>query len=228
MIRALIFDFDGLILDTEVPEFRAWQGIFQQHGCQLPLATWALCIGTSSTAFDPYAYLESLLGRGVDRHALRAQWRQRRDELLAVETVLPGVQDYLADATRLGLQRGVASSSSRAWVTGHLARLGLLTHFSSIQCADDVHTTKPDPAAYQAVLTAFNIRPAEAIALEDSPNGILAAKRAGLFCVAVPNALTRSLPLDHADMQLASLTAMPLAHLLATAQTAPAPVAPAP
>jgi HAD superfamily hydrolase (TIGR01509 family) len=216
MIRSLIFDFDGLILDTEVPEFRAWQEIFQRHDCQLPLDTWAACIGTSSAAFDPYAYLEALLGWSVDRAAIQTQWRQRRDELLALETPLPGVQDYLLDATRLGLQLGVASSSSRAWVTGHLARLGLLPHFASIQCADDVHTTKPNPAAYQAVLTALNVQPTEAIALEDSPNGILAAKRAGLFCVAVPNALTRHLCLDQADVQLASLAAVPLAHLLGT------------
>ena len=76
MIRALIFDFDGLILDTEVPEFQAWQEIFQVHGCHLPLATWATCIGTSSEAFDPYAYLEAQLGRTVDREAVRVQCRQ--------------------------------------------------------------------------------------------------------------------------------------------------------
>jgi HAD superfamily hydrolase (TIGR01509 family) len=218
MIRALIFDFDGLILDTEVPEFRAWQEIYQHHDCQLPLATWATCIGTSAAAFDPYAYLETLLGHAVERQAIQAQWRQRRDELLAPQTVLPGVQEYLVDAARLGLQLGVASSSSRAWVTGHLARLGLLTHFASIQCADDVQATKPNPASYQAVLTSLQVSPAQALALEDSPHGILAAKRAGLWCVAVPNALTRHLPLDRADAQLSSLADMSLEQLLVTIQ----------
>jgi HAD superfamily hydrolase (TIGR01509 family) len=221
MIRAVIFDFDGLILDTEGPEFQAWQEIFQRHDRQLPLETWAACIGTSSDAFDPYAYLESVLGRQVDRQAIRCQWRQRRDELLAPQTVLPGVQAYLAEAAHLGLQLGVASSSSRAWVTGHLARLGLLTHFAVIQCADDVQATKPNPASYQAALTALNVSPIQTVALEDSPNGILAAKRAGLWCVAVPNAITRHLPLDRADMQLASLTEMPLAQLLVRLQTSP-------
>jgi len=218
MIRALIFDFDGLILDTEVPEFQAWQEIYQLHACHLPLATWATCIGTSSEAFDPYAYLETQCGRTVDREAVRVQCRQRRDELLAAQPALPGVQEYLAAASRLGLQLGVASSSSRAWVTGHLTRLGLITHFTSIQCADDVQRTKPDPASYQAVLQALQLRPEQAIALEDSPNGILAAKRAGLFCVAVPNALTRQLALDHADLCLTSLADWPLARLLATVQ----------
>jgi HAD superfamily hydrolase (TIGR01509 family) len=219
MIRALIFDFDGLILDTEVPEFHAWQEIYQHHGCQLPLTTWATCIGTSAEAFDPYAYLEALLGHAVERQAIEAQKRQRRDELLTLQTVLPGVQEYLVDAARLGLQLGVASSSSRSWVTGHLSRLGLLTHFASIQCADDVQATKPNPASYQAVLKSLDVPPAQALALEDSPPGILAAKRAGLWCVAVPNALTRHLPLDQADAQLSSLADMPLEQLLATMQS---------
>jgi HAD superfamily hydrolase (TIGR01509 family) len=218
MIRALIFDFDGLILDTEVPEFQSWQEIFQQHGCQLPLETWAKCIGTSSDAFNPYDYLEIQFGRTVNREAIRLQHRQRCAELLATQPVLPGVQAYLHDAQRLGLQLGVASSSSRAWVTGHLSRLGLIKHFASIRCADDVQHTKPDPALYQAALEAFGLHAKQAIALEDSPNGVLAAKRAGLFCVAVPNALTRQLSLDHADLQLTSLADMPLEGLLEAVQ----------
>jgi HAD superfamily hydrolase (TIGR01509 family) len=218
MIHALIFDFDGLILDTELPEFQAWQEIFEHHGCQLSLTAWAACIGTSSAVFDPYVHLEAQLGLPVDRETIRATYHQRRDELLITQAVLPGVQAYLNDATRLGLQLGVASSSSRAWVTGHLARLGLVAHFASIQCADDVNCTKPDPASYQAALKALHVRPEQAIALEDSPNGILAAKRAGLFCVAVPNALTRELPLDHADLHLTSLADMRLEQLLATVQ----------
>jgi HAD superfamily hydrolase (TIGR01509 family) len=221
MIRALIFDFDGLILDTEVPEFQSWQEIFQLYGCQLPLTTWAACIGTSSDAFDPYAYLEAQLGRAVDRDAIHARRQKRCAELLAVQPVLPGVREYIADAARLNLQLGVASSSPRAWVTGHLSRLGLMTHFTSIQCADDVHSTKPDPTLYHAVLKDLNLRAEQAIALEDSPNGILAAKRAGLFCVAVPNTLTRQLSLDHADLHLQSLADLPLEKLLSIAlQTA--------
>jgi HAD superfamily hydrolase (TIGR01509 family) len=218
MIRALIFDFDGLILDTEVPEFQSWQEIFQHHGCQLLVEIWAKCIGTSSDVFNPYDYLETQLGHTVNREAIRLRHRQRYAELLATQSVLPGVQEYLHDAQRLGLQLGVASSSSRTWVTGHLSRLGLINHFASIRCADDVQHTKPDPALYQAALEAFGLHAKQAIALEDSPNGVLAAKRAGLFCVAVPNALTRQLSLDHADLQLTSLADMPLEGLIEAVQ----------
>ena len=217
MIRAIVFDFDGLILDTELPEFQSWQEIYQAHGCTLPFAVWAMCIGTTE-AFDPYAYLEEQLGRAVDREAVQLQRRQLCDALIAAQTVLPGVHDYIADARRLGLQLGVASSSSRAWVSGHLTRLDLHQHFICIKCRDDVPRTKPDPALYQAALAALGVRPEEAVALEDSPNGILAAKRAGLFCVAVPNPLTRQLSLAQADLQVSSLADLPLTALLAAVQ----------
>ena len=217
MIRAIVFDFDGLILDTELPEFQSWQEIYAAHGCTLPFAVWARGIGTTE-AFDPYAYLEEQLGRAVDREVVRLQQRQQCDARIAAQAVLPGVHDYIAEARRLGLQLGVASSSSRAWVSGHLTRLDLQQHFVCITCRDDVPRTKPDPALYRAALAMLGVRPEEAIALEDSPNGILAAKRAGLFCVAVPNVLTCQLPLGQADLQLPSLAALPLPALLRSIQ----------
>ena len=152
---------------------------------------------------------------------VHAQQRQRCDALIATQAVLPGVHDYLAEAGRLGLHLAVASSSSRAWVHGHLTRLTLHQHFLCIKCRDDVSHPKPDPALYQAALEALGVQPQEAIALEDSPNGILAAKRAGLFCVAVPNALTCQLLLDQADLQISSLAALSLAELLSTVQRRP-------
>ena len=130
------------------------------------------------------------------------------------KSALPGVREYIAEAKRLGLHLGVASSSSREWVVGHLTELGLSAYFDCIKCRDDVPRVKPDPALYQAVVETFALQPSQAIALEDSPNGIAAAKRAGLFCVAVPNPLTRQLSLAHADLLVSSLADLPLQHLL--------------
>ena len=126
----------------------------------------------------------------------------------------PGVRDYLDAARRLGLGLAVASSSSRRWVAGHLERLGLADRFDVLRCAEDVTRVKPHPDLYVAALKALGAAPVAAIALEDSPNGVLAAKRAGLFCVAVPNPLTAKLDLTAADILLASLDELPLPALL--------------
>ncbi|MGB5931698.1 MAG: HAD family hydrolase [Anaerolineae bacterium] len=214
MIRALIFDFDGLVLDTELPAFVSWQEIYREYDRHLPLSTWVTCIGTADGAFDPLDYLEGQLGGPVDREAVRFRRDQRKLELARTQRVLPGVQDCIADAKRMGLKLGLASTSARDWVTEHLLRLGLIEHFDTIKCADDVRRTKPDPELYHAVLDALGVRADEAIALEDSPNGIMAAKRAGIFCVVVPNSLTRHLSLAHADRRLTSLADLPLERLL--------------
>ena len=147
-------------------------------------------------------------GAQSDRNA------KERFESIDAQAILPGVREYVDEARRLGLRLGVASSSSRRWVEGHLQRLGLRDRFDVIRCADDVPRVKPDPALYRAVLDATGVRPEDAMALEDSPNGVLAAKRAGLTCVAVPNALTARLDLSHADLSLTSLADLPLAELL--------------
>jgi HAD superfamily hydrolase (TIGR01509 family) len=216
MIQAVVFDFDGLILDTEVPEFMSWREIYQAHGANLPLSAWERSIGSMDlNLFDPYAYLEAQLGRPVDRAEIRAKRRPRFAELVAAQSVLPGVEDYLAGARRLGLKVGLASSSSRAWVTGHLARFGLNgATFDCLCCGDEVKRTKPDPELYLAVLGALAVRGDQAVALEDSPNGVAAAKAAGLYCVAVPNMVTRRLAFDQADLRLNSLADMPLERLL--------------
>jgi HAD superfamily hydrolase (TIGR01509 family) len=213
MIKALIFDFDGLILDTEGPEYQSWREIYQAHGCSLPLSKWAEGIGSSDT-FDPYDDLSQRLGRPIDRAAVRAKQCTRFTELMANQSVLPGVERCIFEARELGLKLGLASSSSRSWVTGYLAQLGLEAYFDSIKCADDVERTKPDPALYLATLQALQVKAHQAIALEDSPNGVLAAKRAGIFCVAVPNAMTQQLSLALADLQILSLAELSLEKLL--------------
>jgi beta-phosphoglucomutase-like phosphatase (HAD superfamily) len=127
------------------------------------------------------------------------------------------VEQYISEAKRLGLKLGVASSSDCPWVYRHLERLGLREQFDSIKCRDDVEKVKPSPDLYLAVLDDLGVGPREAIALEDSPHGITSAQAAGLFCVAVPNPLTRQLSTDHADLQLDSLADLRLELLLALA-----------
>ncbi len=214
MIRGLIFDFDGLILNTEAPVFQSWQEVFARHDCELTLTNWADCIGRSPESFDPCDQLEESIGQALDRMAIRTEQRRREMELIDAETVLPGVMDYITAAKRLGLKLGIASSSSRDWVLGHLSRLGLDAQFDAIRCAEDVMHTKPHPDLYLAVLSELSLQPLEAVALEDSPHGVRAAKQAEIFCVVVPNSLTEELPLDHADLMLPSLAEVSLEELL--------------
>jgi HAD superfamily hydrolase (TIGR01509 family) len=218
MIEALIFDFDGLIIDTEISSYQTWQEIYQEHDSYLPFSTWATCIGGSPQLFDPCEYLEQQIGRPIPRDEIRLRRRQRHIQIVETQPILPGVEDYLLSAQRLGLKIGLASSSRHEWVDNHLARLGLIDYFDTIKCYDDVKHTKPDPELYLAVLTALGVPGPRAIALEDSPNGITAAQQAGIFCVAVPNPVTSQLSLQHADLYLSSLTDVSLEQLLVDVQ----------
>jgi HAD superfamily hydrolase (TIGR01509 family) len=213
-IKALIFDFDGLIIDTESAVFKSYQEIYQKYGYELSLELWAQGIGTTDSDYDPYADLEALLGHPLERAVLQSQQRQREAELIAAMQPLPGVQDYLQEGTRLGLKIGMASSSSCDWIGGHLAQLGLLDYFDCLIGRDDVPRSKPDPALYREVLDCLGVEPNEAVVFEDSPNGVRAAKAAGIFTVAVPNPITCRLPLDGADLRLESLSELPLEALL--------------
>ena len=217
MIRALIFDFDGLILETEVPCCQAWQEIYRQYNVSFPLDRWLSTIGTVY-GFDALAYLEERLGRPLDRNEILARHKSRHLELTAARPVYPGVRELIAAAEKAGLLLGVASSSSRGWVTGHLARLGLLSYFHTVKCRDDVKKVKPDPELYLAVLDELGIKASEAIAFEDSFPGLQAAKAAGIYCVVVPSELTkRGFDFTRADLCLDSLAGVELEWLLARA-----------
>ena len=214
MIRALVFDFDGLILETEGPIFLSWQELYASYGFPLPFEVWATTIGSAEAEFDPARELERLVGQSLDWTAIEPARQRRELALISEQPLLPGVEQTLQEARRMGLKLGLASSSTCKWVNGHLRERGLRPYFEVVRAADDVRLTKPDPELYLAVLSALGVCGAEAVALEDSPNGIRAAKAAGMTCVAVPNHLTRQLTLDEADLRLESLAEMSLESLL--------------
>lgn len=204
-LKAVIFDFDGLILDTETPEFVAWQEAYEALGVTLERRIWAQVIGTLEAAWDPWTHLEELLGHPVDRAPIRSKRQARHLALIDAEVARPGVEMWLEQARELGLRVGLASSSTKAWVTTYLKRLGLFDRFAVIATGDRVPRTKPDPAVYRLALSELGVDAGDAIAVEDSPNGIAAAKAAGLTVVAVPNSMTADLDLSAADVVLESL-----------------------
>jgi HAD superfamily hydrolase (TIGR01509 family) len=214
LIRAVIFDFDGLIVDTEGPIFQAWQRIYRDRGHELPRERWLTIIGTAAAAFDPLTDLSERTGETLDADEMNALERLYYREATVTQKLLPGVEDYLRDARALRLKTAIASSSAREWVVEHLERFGIAGHFDALVCREDVTQTKPDPQLYRIALQQVDVQPADAFALEDSSNGIRAAKAAGLYCVAVPNELTTGLDLTAADLRLDSLQALSLGDLI--------------
>jgi HAD superfamily hydrolase (TIGR01509 family) len=216
MLQALIFDFDGLIIDTESTEMLAWQEMYRRYNVELTLETWLPSVGRGATTqvFDPYDYLIEQLGRELDRVAIEDECRQRNLELIVAQPILPGVKELLDAAKQHGLRLAVASSSSTRWVEGHLVRLGLREYFDALACADEVAYTKPHPDLYLKALEKIGVSAEHAIAFEDSLNGMLAARSAGIFCVVVPGGLTQSLAFDQVDLRVPSLAHISLDELM--------------
>lgn len=214
-IKALIFDFDGLILDTETPNHESWQEIFRQYGFQLPMSEWQKGLGTSPEAFTPAKYLEELVGYPLNKKKVEHDQRLIALSMIFQLPPLPGVEKLLSDARASGIKIAVASSSTTDWVWCNLVRLGLLKYFDTICTGDEVDSVKPDPALFQLAISELGVLPTEAIVFEDSPNGILAANNAGIFCIAVPNSITGQLNLKHANFILKSLSEITLEELLA-------------
>jgi HAD superfamily hydrolase (TIGR01509 family) len=213
LIRAAVFDFDGLILDTEEPVYRSWVEIYRAHGEELPFERWVSIVGSTTLDFHPQHHLEERIGRPLAQEELDRRIGRRTEMILALSP-LPGVVERIEEAGMLGLKLGVASSSTQEWVRGHLERLGILGRFDCIRCRDDVANPKPEPDLYVAVLECLGVAAGDAIAIEDSPNGVTAAKRAGLRCVAIPNSITAQLDLGEADLTLKSLAEVTMAELL--------------
>lgn len=216
-IKALIFDFDGLILDTETPDYQVWQSIYREHGFELPDDEWGKIVGGwGLSTFDAAAHL-SLLSQGrLDSVSLRDRHRSESAALTLSQPILPGVVDTFHEAKRLGLKLAIASSSPHSWVDTHAKRLGIFDYFDTVICEDDVRSgrTKPNPDLFLLALNQLQVQKNEAIVFEDSPNGVKAAKSAGVFVVAIPNPVTSLLSIENANLTLTSLTDLSLHELL--------------
>ena len=212
---ALVFDFDGLILDTESSSFATAAEVFTAHGVQLSREWWATIIGTAE---HPHwsEVLERELGHPIpDRDAVLAARVQRHHELIALEAVRPGVLSLLDEAEAAGIPVAIASSSPEGWVRGHIERLDLEHRFPVLRCREHTERTKPAPDLYLAACAALGVDPGETVALEDSTNGVTAAKAAGLVCVAAPCAMTEGADMNDADLVVGSLADVTLRDLAA-------------
>jgi len=219
VIRAVLFDFDGLIVDTELPTYTAWRDAYKEFGVDLALEDYLPAVGTGSSTsledggFDAIAYLEQLIGRRVDRHDVVERRARRKVELCQSARLLPGVIERLAEAQSLGLRTAIVTRNSDDWVEGHCSRVGLEHRWDLVVCANEKPTmNKAD--LYRRALAELDVAAREALAIEDSPPGVEAAKAAGLYCIAVPNEITRRDSFAAADHVYGSLEELSLAELV--------------
>ncbi len=214
-IEAIVFDFDGLILETETPVYESLRLIYREHGHDLPIQRWVDILGQPAHKSDLVGELEALIGRPLDRDALRTRRRAWIKERLDRQDVLPGVAALIDEAIGAGVKLAVASGSDRAWVEGHLRTHRLLEKFDAVVTAEDTDEHKPDPAPFLAACAAVGAAPTRSVALEDSPNGVRSASAAGLFTVAAPTTMTAEQPFPGAHWRVDTLHGVTLPRLAA-------------
>jgi putative hydrolase of the HAD superfamily len=213
-VTAVVFDFDGLLMDTESVMLASWQHEWRQHGLKLDLSTFWVNHGGDVTE-DRYLQLASAVGPSYDRAASHARRIAYRDGLNRRLGLRPGIDAWLREALSAGLRLAVASSSPGRWVRTLLAGIGREDDFGVFACGDEVARPKPSPEVYRLALDRLGVAAGQAVAVEDSPHGAVAAKAAGLRCIAIPNPHAAPESFEAADLVLGSAADLSLARALA-------------
>jgi HAD superfamily hydrolase (TIGR01509 family) len=209
-VQAVVFDFDGLLMDTEATMVASWQQEWRYHGLELDLAGFFADHGGDVSA-ERYADLARAVGADYDQAASHARRLAHRDRLNAALGLRPGLQAWLDQAAAAGFRLAIASSSPRRWVTALLGRSGHLDRFEVLACGDEVPAAKPDPAVYELALQRLGLPAGRAIAVEDAPHGVAAAQAAGLRCVAIPGSHGPASRFGSADLVLPTAAGYDLA-----------------
>ena len=204
---ALVFDFDGTIVDTETPVYESWAETYRFAGADpIPLATWLQNIGMADGhGLDVRSILCEQLGVDAVSAQVEAHRRSTRDEMLLAQPIRDGVIDWINAASDAGVPLAIASSSPTEWVRRHLERIGLDAHFPIVSCADPGIPGKPDPTVYLTACSELGVDPSGALAIEDSTHGVSAAIAAGMRCIAAPGPITKTMRFDHASVHTDSL-----------------------
>jgi HAD superfamily hydrolase (TIGR01509 family) len=204
-LKAVVFDFDGVCIDTEMARYLSWQRIYESFALEFPREEWIKNIGKATNIFDPYPHLERLVGRTLDKETILATHYDADIEITNGMPLQPGFAERLDEAASRGMKCAIASSSSHRWVDGHLRYRGLLDRFAVTVCREDTVSHKPHPEPYRTALRLMGVESGRAVAVEDSPLGIASARAAGLFCIGVPCSMTKDMDLGAAELLVGSL-----------------------
>lgn len=208
MVSAIIFDFDGTIIDTEWSQFATVQEEFRHHGHEYDLDSFRAGVGRADGRHWADV-LQDLIGPRADIEEIRNRRLKAHHDLIAETEIRPGVVELMGRAEQQGRALAVASSSPSSWVERHLSNRGLVNRFQFIATRDLVRRAKPWPDVFLAAADGIGVEPATCLVIEDSHSGVAAAKAAGMTCVAVPNPVTVASDFSAADLVLDSLADLP-------------------
>lgn len=204
--RAVIFDFDGLLVDTEYAIYSSWARVFASCGHPLPLDLFNQCLGSGYTHWNPGDHLEQLTNRTFNWEIINARRQEEIVRDLEHTGLLPGARELICRLAEVGTPMGVASSSSHRWVDGWLNKLDIMPYFQTVVCRDDGLPVKPDPALFLKAAENLGMPPSQCLVLEDSQNGTTAAFRAGMPVISIPNRVTEQADFSLATSKICSLT----------------------
>jgi HAD superfamily hydrolase (TIGR01509 family) len=203
-LAAVIFDFDGVVLDSETPEYESHRRIFERCGAALTPGEWCDQIGLWSEGHE-----ERWHSRLCQRSPRAPGWTAYEAEKhrLFLELVPPGpmhgIRELLDRLAAAGVPAAIASTAPARWVVAAAGRIGLRDRFNAIVTADDVKRRKPAPDVYLEAVRRVGADPERSVAIEDSAPGIASARAAGLRTVAIPHWLTEAHDLAAADLRVA-------------------------
>jgi HAD superfamily hydrolase (TIGR01509 family) len=204
MIKAILFDLDGLMFDSEPHSLASWAAVLAERGVTLDQPTIDSILGqridaTARTLIDKYHLPDSV------QALADAKTEYQITHLAGNVKPMPGLIELLDEIDRRRMPKAIASSGIRRYVEAVLRVNGLLDRFSVIITGDQVAHGKPAPDVFLAAARALNVEPSGCLVLEDAPNGVQAAKTAGMTCFAVPDHSVARLDLSQADRVFASL-----------------------
>jgi HAD superfamily hydrolase (TIGR01509 family) len=206
--KGIIFDFDGVLVDTEWAIYQSWVQLYAREGQEISIATYAPCLGAGYSHWNPASHLEELTGRQYDWDKETPARQAVLEAALASSGLMEGALELLDWSAEQGIGLTVASSSSRRWVQGWLERLGVYDRFTGVFTRTDGYPVKPDPALFEAARLCMGLPREACLIVEDSENGTIAARNAGIPCVAIPNRMTAQSDFSRASYQCSSLSAL--------------------
>lgn len=206
--KALIWDFDGTIIDSEWPHFASARQACEHYGIELTLQWWQSRIGIHNKTHWSQVIIDDV-GEPADFAAVLERTRQNKNAMTLAQPIRNGVGELFVEAHSSGVPIGVASSSSTSWVGPHLERLSLAQYVTVLRTRDDVEHAKPWPDVFLAAASALDTEPADCLVVEDSSAGVQAAKDAGMTCIACPNAVTEGQDFSRADLVVSSVSEVP-------------------